>query len=100
MKWAEWQEFADNEDNWTNSTEPGLTNVEYLHDFVLRLQFADGVGKPMFDLDFAPLMVADNPGGVFADLKDVRRFRIADRWYERVVVHRAPELATCTCLLL
>ena len=75
MKWAEWQAFADNEDTWTNATEPGLTDVEYLHDFVLRLQFADRPVKSVYEIDFAPLMVADNPGGVFADLKDVRRFR-------------------------
>ena len=81
MKWVEWQVFADNEENWTNSTEPGLTDVEYLHDFVLRLQFADGPGKPKFDLDFAPLMVTDNPGGVFAELKDVRRFRNVEADY-------------------
>ena len=75
MQWAEWQAVADNEDYWTNVTEPGLVDVEYLHDFVLRLHFADRPVQSVYEFDFAPLMVIDNPGGVFADLKDVRRFR-------------------------
>lgn len=74
MKWSEWQALAEDEANWLDNVEPGLVTVEHLHDHVLRLHFADQPDHVAYELDFAPLLVEDNPGGVFEPLRDVNRF--------------------------
>ncbi len=76
MNWQEWIELADNEAIWFDYEEPGLSEAEYRHDHVLRLFFNEGSGIAVFDLDFYPLFVEQNPGGVFQVLADKRRFRI------------------------
>ncbi len=74
MKWAEWTIVADNESVWQNHEEKGLLKVEYVADYILRLWFEEALDVSIYELDFYPLMVADNPGGVFAVLKDKERF--------------------------
>ena len=62
MKWSEWQALAEDEDHWLDDVEPGLASAEHLHDHVLRLHFADQPEDVAYELDFAPLLVDDNPG--------------------------------------
>lgn len=81
MKWSEWQALADDEAHWLNNVESGLVAAEYLHDHVLRLRFADQSDQVAYELDFAPLMVDDNPGGVFEPLRDKNRFRNVEAEY-------------------
>lgn len=81
MKWYEWQVLAENEDHWLDDVEPGLASVEHLHDHVLRLRFTDQPDDVAYELDFAPLLVDDNPGGVFEPLRNVNRFRNVEAEY-------------------
>ncbi len=75
MKWKAWQTAADDETRWSNRREKGLLKAEYLTDYVLRLWFEEDPGVSIHDLDFYPLFVEENPGGVFELLRDKARFR-------------------------
>ena len=81
MKWEEWTSVAQDVALWENHEEPGLLKVEWVYDYVLRLWFEDdidGLGRldgSIYELDFYPLMVTENPGGVFLALKDQERFQ-------------------------
>jgi hypothetical protein len=57
MNWQEWQAYADNEANWSDSHERGLLKAEYIRDFILRLWFEEELDAAIYDLDFAPLFV-------------------------------------------
>lgn len=74
MKWVDWTVVADNESLWQNHEEKGLLKAEYVTDYILRLWFEEELDVSIYELDFYPLVVADNPGGVFAVLKDKKRF--------------------------
>ena len=76
MKWTEWQTLADDENRWTDHQEKGLLKAEYLKDFILRLWFEEDLDVSIYELDFKPLFVDENPGGVFEALKDAERFQI------------------------
>jgi hypothetical protein len=56
--------------------EKGLLKAEYVGDYILRLWFEDELDVSIYELDFHPLMVEENPGGVFAALKDRARFEV------------------------
>ncbi|OGO36988.1 MAG: hypothetical protein A2Z03_01955 [Chloroflexi bacterium RBG_16_56_8] len=75
MKWQEWTSAADNASLWQGREEKGLLKAEHLSDYVLRLWFQDGLDVSLYELDFYPLVVEENPGGVFAPLKDKERFQ-------------------------
>src|SRR5687768_12905414 len=75
MKWTEWTTIADNEALWQNREERGLLKAEYVKDYILRLWFEEELDVSIYELDFYPLLVEDNPGGVFSALKDKERFR-------------------------
>ncbi len=55
--------------------EKGLLKAEYVDDYVLRLWFEDEMDVSIYELDFRPLVVEGNPGGVFEALKDKERFK-------------------------
>ena len=76
MKWQEWITLAANEDHWINQEEKGLLKVEYLADYILRLWFEEELDVSIYDLDFQPLLLDENPGGVFELLKDKDRFQV------------------------
>jgi hypothetical protein len=76
MNWQEWSTLADNESLWQSRTEKGLLKAEYVGDYILRLWFEDELDVSIYELDFHPLMVDKNPGGVFAALKDQTRFEV------------------------
>lgn len=109
MNWQEWIELANNESIWLDYEEPGLCEAQCLHDHVLRLSFADDPGIVVYELDFAPLFVEGNPGGVFQVLAERRRFRVvrgdyALVWpnpesgeYDEAAVDLAPECVRYFC---
>lgn len=76
MKWTEWTAVADDAARWQNHEEKGLLKAEYVKDYVLRLWFEEELDVSIYELDFYPLIITDNPGGVFAALKDKERFSL------------------------
>jgi hypothetical protein len=81
MRWKEWREDADNEALWKDHQEKGLLKAEYLHDYVLRLWFEDDLGVSIYDLDFYPLIMEDDPGEIFLRLRDKEHFRLVEGDY-------------------
>ncbi len=75
MDWQEWMAVADDPARWKGREEKGLLKAEYVHDYVLRLWFEDEMDVSIYELDFRPLVVEGNPGGVFETLKDQERFK-------------------------
>jgi len=109
MTWSEWQVLADDESRWTNHQEKGLLKAEYLHDYVLRLWFEEDLDISIYELDFHPLFVDENPGGVFEALKSQARFQMVKGdyaliWlnpetaaYDETAVDLAPECVRFFC---
>ena len=76
MKWEEWEVVANDEKRWQNHEEKGLLKAEYIRDYQLRVWFEENLDVSIYELDLYPLMVENNPGGVFEALKDKQRFRL------------------------
>lgn len=76
MKWKEWSKLARNESFWQNNQEKGLLKAEYVQDYVLRLWFEEDMDISIYELDFYPLIVEEDPGEVFLPLRDKERFRL------------------------
>ncbi len=81
MKWKEWREYADNEALWQDHQEKGLLKAEYVRDYVLRLWFEDDLDVSIYELDFYPLIIEDDPGEVFLRLRDKEHFRLVEGDY-------------------
>jgi len=81
MTWKEWDEYASNEALWQDHEEKGLLKAEYVRDYILRLWFEDDLNVSIYELDFYPLIVEDNPGEVFLPLRDKERFRLVEGDY-------------------
>lgn len=75
-KWKEWSNLAQNEAFWQNHAEKGLLKAEYVRDYILRLWFEEEFDVTIYELDFFPLLVEENPGPVFLPLRDEERFRL------------------------
>ena len=60
MIWQEWQNFANNENNWLDNDERGLLKAEHVENFVLRLWFEDEMDVSIYELDFKQLFVLVN----------------------------------------
>lgn len=75
MKWNEWTQVARDEKRWQDHQEKGLLKAEYVREYILRLWFEEELDVSIYELDFYPLVVGDNPGGVFLPLKDQDRFQ-------------------------
>jgi hypothetical protein len=88
MNWQEWRNYAEDEQHWVNHDERGLLKAEYVEGFVLRLRFEEELDVSIYELDFAPLFVANNPGGLFAPLRAVERFRLVAGDYALVWLNR------------
>jgi len=111
MKWKKWAAFAKNERNWQNHYERGLLKAEHVRDYILQLWFEEDSDVSIYELDFYPLIVEENPGGVFLPLKDKRRFRLVKGdyaliWlnpetgvYDEKAVDLAPECIRYFCEL-
>lgn len=107
--WQEWQEAADDESRWLESEERGLLKAEHIHDFVLRLWFEEEMDVSIYELDFCPLFVGENPGGVFEILRDQKRFELVSsdyclNWlnpdtdaYDETAIDIAPECIRFFC---
>ncbi|MGB3311539.1 MAG: hypothetical protein WBG32_10950 [Nodosilinea sp.] len=80
-KWAEWQAIAKDETNWQSAEELGLTNAEYRGGYLLRIWFKAPLGVKIYDLDFAPLLVEENPGPALLPLRDPARFQTVNANY-------------------
>jgi len=76
MKWQEWFEVASDETRWKNHQEKGLLKAEHVRDYVLRLWFEEDRDVSIYELDFYPLIVEENPGEVFLPLRNKERFRL------------------------
>src|SRR5688572_10466478 len=74
MNWQEWTNLAQNEAYWKDHYERGLLKAEHLHDYVLRLWFEEELDVTIYELDFAPLILDDDPGEALLPLRDVGRF--------------------------
>jgi hypothetical protein len=81
MQWQEWDDAANDETRWQNHIERGLLKAEYLYGYVLRLWFEEELDVAIYELDFYPLMVTGNRGGVFEVLKDQGRFSLVEGTY-------------------
>jgi hypothetical protein len=81
MRWEEWYAVADDEARWQGYEEKGLLKAEFLQEYVLRLWFEEELDVSSYELDFFPLLVTDNPGSVFAPLKELARFRLVEGNY-------------------
>lgn len=81
MNWKEWSIVADDVARWQNHDEKGLLKAEYVKDYILRLWFEEELDVSIYELDFYTLVVTDNPGGVFAPLKEKERFRLVSGDY-------------------
>ncbi|MBX3011355.1 MAG: hypothetical protein KF832_07595 [Caldilineaceae bacterium] len=109
MDWQEWQAYADNEQNWVDHDERGLLKAEYVCDYVLRLWFEEELDVSIYELDFQPLFVEHNPGGVFQPLRNQDRFRLVEgnyslNWlnprtglYDETAIDLAPECVRFFC---
>ncbi len=109
MNWQEWHLYAGNERNWLDNNERGLLKAEYLYDFVLRLWFEEELDVTIYELDFRPLFVENNLGGVFAPLREPERFQLVEGdyaliWlspergvYDETAVDLAPECVRFFC---
>jgi hypothetical protein len=81
MKWKEWSKFASNESYWQNHHEKGLLKAEYLKDYVLRLWFEEELDISIYEFDFYPLLVEENPGEALLPLRDKNRFQVVKGEY-------------------
>ena len=84
MNWNEWSKLARNQSLWKNHEEKGLLKAEYVRDYVLRLWFEEDMDVSIYELDFYPLIVEENPGEVFLPLRDKERFRLVRGDYSLV----------------
>ena len=109
MNWQEWQNYADDEHNWLNHEERGLLKAESIRDYILRLWFEEEMDVSIYELDFRPLFVEHNPGGVFAPLRNQALFQFVEgdyslNWlnpktgaYDETVIDLAPECVRFFC---
>lgn len=79
--WQEWRDAANDESRWRNSEERGLLKAEYIEDFRLRLWFEEKLDVSIYELDFRPLFVDENPGGAFESLRHQKRFALVSGDY-------------------
>ena len=75
MKWQEWRNVAADATIWAGRQEKGLLKAEHLDNYTLRLWFEEELDVSIYELDFQPLIVEGNPGGVFSALKEKERFQ-------------------------
>lgn len=107
--WQEWREAASDESRWQETQERGLLKAEHIQDFVLRLWFEEELDVSIYELDFRPLFVDENPGGVFEVLRDQKRFELVSgdytlNWlnpdtgaYDETAIDIAPECIRFFC---
>ena len=75
MLWHEWRVVASDEAHWKDTNEKGLLKAEYLEGYVLRLWFEEDLDVSIYDLDWKPLLLDENPGSALLPSRDVERFQ-------------------------
>ena len=84
MLWDEWRACASDESRWIESNERGLLKAEYLQDYLLRLWFEEDLDVCIYDLDWKPLLIDEEPGSALLPLRDVERFQFVKGDYALV----------------
>ena len=74
MRWNEWRETAKDESKWIDADERGLLKAEYLHQYTLRLWFEEDLDVAIYELDWHPMLIDEDPGIVLTALRDLERF--------------------------
>lgn len=74
MAWDEWRKAANDETKWVNHHEKGLLKAEYLRDYILRLWFEEELDVAIYELDWKPLLVDEEPGAAMSALRNLERF--------------------------
>ena len=109
MKWEEWTKVARDEPIWLDHEEKGLLKAEYVRGYVLRLWFEEELDVSIYELDFHPLIVEENPGEVLLPLREKKRFQFVEGdyaliWpnpetgaYDEKVIDIAPECVRFFC---
>ena len=108
MKWKEWSRIAHNQHLWMNHYERGLLKAEYLKDYTLRLWFEEELDVSIYELDFSPLILEEEPGEALIPLKNKERFQMVSGdyaliWYSETgdyddkVIDIAPECVRFFC---
>jgi hypothetical protein len=75
MKWEAWRSLASDETHWQNVEEKGLLKAESLGDYRLQLWFEETLDVAIYELDFYPLLVEEDPGPALLPLRDKERFQ-------------------------
>lgn len=109
MLWEQWRIRASDEAYWLTVNERGLLKAEYINGYVLQLWFEDELDVSIYELDWKPLLVDEDPGSVLLPLRDVSRFQFvkgdyALTWpnpqtgeYDSVAIDIAPECVRFFC---
>lgn len=109
MKWQAWQALANDETYWQNAQEKGLLKAEWLGKYWLRLWFEALLDVEIYDLDFLPLLIEENPGPALLPLQDQARFQFVKAdyalvWpnpetgaYDEAAIDLAPECVRFFC---
>ncbi|MGD1858250.1 MAG: hypothetical protein ACFB2W_28775 [Leptolyngbyaceae cyanobacterium] len=107
--WNEWKTYASNESHWAESNEKGLLKAEYLGEYILRLWFEEVLDVSIYDLDFKPLLIDEEPGPALNPLRQLDRFQFVKGdgtlvWpnpetgeYDQSAIDLAPECVRFFC---
>ncbi|MGB6014832.1 MAG: hypothetical protein WBG32_08900, partial [Nodosilinea sp.] len=75
MMWETWRTLATDTTQWQNNHENGLLKAEYLDGYMLRLWFEASLDVEIYQLDFYPLLIEEDPGPALLPLRDLERFQ-------------------------
>lgn len=75
MSWDDWRTYANDESRWIANAEKGLLKAEYLSNYVIRLWFEEELDVAIYDLDWKPLLIDEEPGTALLPLRDTERFQ-------------------------
>jgi hypothetical protein len=96
MYWEKWKTIAKDPHRWQNHQERGLLKAEYLGNYQLRLWFEEDLDVSIYDLDFYPLLIEEDPGEVLRSLRDIAYFKTAQghytlNWFDPCCIEQQPE---------
>lgn len=109
MLWDQWRIRASDEAYWLTVNEKGLLKAEYLNGYVLQLWFEEDLDVSIYELDWKPLLVDEEPGSALLPLRDSSRFQFvkgdyALTWpnprtgeYDGAAIDIAPECVRFFC---
>jgi hypothetical protein len=75
MKWEAWRSLARDEIHWINVAERGLLKAEPLGDYRLQFWLEEMLDVAIYELDFYPLLIEEDPGSALLPLRDKERFQ-------------------------